>query len=94
MKYDNILVTLDDGRIFPCWGTEILSWDICSGASLKDELEGYPRTRAIIHAMRIERPEQLRREIADLQRHQFDRCFGSNARKLLTVIHSELGNVP
>jgi hypothetical protein len=79
-------ITLEDGRMFPVFNNEILSWDTGSAFTPRDEQEGYPRTRAIIAAMRQHRPEQLERERRELLKASFDRMFGHNARKLLTLI--------
>lgn len=82
------LITLPDGRVFPVYNGEPLSWDVNSQATLSDEKEGYPRTKTVVRAMIQERPEQLHREKSSLLRGSFDRMFGHNARKLLAVIES------
>lgn len=57
--------------------------------ALADEREGFPRLRAVIQAMRIERPEQLKRERHDCVIGMADRVFGHNSRKLLGIIDAE-----
>jgi hypothetical protein len=81
-------ITLKDGRTFPSYNGEILSWDLGSSFTLRDEQEGYPRTCAIIAAMREHRSEQLDRERRELLKASFDRMFGHNARKLLALIQA------
>jgi hypothetical protein len=82
------MITLDDGRVFPSFDGKPLSWDIGSVCTQKDESEGFPRTRAVIQAMREYRPEQLERERRLYLKHSFDRIFGHNARKLLALIEN------
>lgn len=82
--------TLEDGRQFPQWNGETLSWDIGASFTLADEREGYPRTKAIIAAFREHRPEQLERERRELLKSALgDRVLGHNARKLLGLIEGE-----
>ena len=83
------LVTLADGRTFPTYEGETLSWSIGLYHTLNEERAGYPRMRAVIQAMRVHRPEALRRERYDMLKGSFDRIFGYNARKVLDVIDSE-----
>jgi hypothetical protein len=82
-------ITLEDGRVFPAHNDEVLSWDIGSSFTPRDEREGYPRTRAIILAMREHRTAQLENEQRQLLKASFDRMFGHNARKLLALIEAE-----
>ncbi len=85
------LIQLEDGRTFPHYKLEILSWSIGSAFTLQDELESYPRTKAIIEAMRIHRPEQLERERHELIKSMLcDRIFGHNAGKLLKLIETTI----
>jgi hypothetical protein len=79
-------ITLEDGRVFPAFEGKPLSWNIISSFTPRDEQEGYPRTRAIISAMRKHRPDQLEHERRKLLKASFDRMFGHNARKLLALI--------
>lgn len=48
--------------------------------------------RAVIRAMRIERPEALERERRELIKSSLcDRVFGYNAKEALRVIEEEIG---
>jgi hypothetical protein len=89
----NTTVTLEDGRIFPEYNGEVLSWSIGSCFTYADKLSGYPKTKAIIRAMMEHRPDQLRRERYDLWRSCSDRMFGHNAKHLLAVIDSVMEEV-
>ena len=79
-----------DGRQFPTYDGELLSWDISSAGTIRDEQEGWPRTRAIVRAFIAYRPEQLERERRNLVKASFDRIFGKNAEKLLDVVEQEM----
>ena len=84
--------TLPDGRIFPEYNGETLSWVLNSTG--RDMQEGYPRLRAVIRAMKEYRPEQLRREQYEMLRDSFGSGFGNNARRVLAVIDEELAGTP
>ena len=84
------LVTLPDGRVFPLYGDEILSWDIGVYMTPNERQRGYPRARAVIQAMRSERPERLERERREMLKAAFDRMFGHNAQQELDLINEEL----
>jgi hypothetical protein len=83
---DMTTITLDDGRIFPAYQGAALSWDIGSQFTSRDESEGFPRTSAVIAAMRQHRPDQLERERSSYLKHSFDSVFGHSARKILNLI--------
>jgi hypothetical protein len=83
-----IMITLPDGRVFPEYNGEVLSWDINSSNHSLDQGEGYPRTKAIIRAFRDHRPDQLRQERYGLWRACSDRMFGHNAKRLLAIVDS------
>lgn len=78
----------EDGLRFPVYNGELLSWSIGLYNTWNDQNAGYPRTKAVIRAMREYRPEQLERERRELVRGSFDRVFGRSAKRLLDVIES------
>jgi hypothetical protein len=82
------LTTLEDGRQFPTYNGDTLSW--CISSTLSDEQEGFPRLRAVVRAMRDYRPEQLQRERHEELKATFNQMFGHNARKVLRVIDEVL----
>ena len=79
------IITLPDGRIFPTYMGEILSWSLTYMP--RDEAENFPRLRAVIRAMRTHRPEQLRVEYADCLRGM--RGFFRGARVTMRVLLAE-----
>lgn len=79
------MVTLEDGRTFPNYGAEVLSWNIGSSFTRQDEAEGNPRTLAVLRAMRDHRPEQFAREHPQLVRDTFNLLFGQVAKRLLRL---------
>lgn len=80
------VITLPDGRMFPAYDNEPLSWDVGVYFTLNEERQGYPRLRTVLAAMREYRPDQLEREKRELLKGTFDKVFGHNARKLLALI--------
>jgi hypothetical protein len=84
-------ITLEDGRVFPQYQGEALSWSIGLYHTFTEAQAGYPRMRAVIKAMIACRPEQIERERRELLKASFDRMFGHNAKKALAVIEDELG---
>ncbi len=82
--------TLADGRTFPAYGDETLSWSIGLYHTFAEEQAGFPRMRAVIRAMLAHRPEQVERERREMLKASFDRIFGHNARKCLNVIEEEM----
>jgi hypothetical protein len=84
------LVQLADGRVFPQFNGETLSWSIGLYHTLAEEKQNYPRARAVIRAMCEHRPMDLERERRELVKVSFDRMFGHNARKLLAVVNEEI----
>lgn len=90
MTGTHALKTLGDGRAFPQYDGETLSW--CTGLyhTAAEERIGFPRMRAVIRAMIAHRPEQIERERREMLKASFCRIFGRNARKSLNVIEEEL----
>lgn len=82
------LIKNASGYEFPVYNGELLSWVI--SLTLADELEGFPRAKAVIRAMQQYRPEQLERERVEMLKGSFDPIFGHNARKALRLIESTL----
>lgn len=80
----------EDGREFPQYNGELLSWTL--SLTLADEEEGCPRLRTVVRAMREHRPEQLERERYEMLKGSFVRMFGRNAKKVLDVIEQEINN--
>ena len=80
------IVQLTDGRTFPVYNGEALSWDISTYMTTNEERAGYPRAKAVIAAMVDHRPEQLERERRNALRGSFNRVFGRNAERLLKLI--------
>jgi hypothetical protein len=78
-----------DGRVFPVHNGQALSWSLGCYSSYNDEKAGFARMRAVIQAMRIHRPEQLRKERFEMLKASFNAMFGHNARKVLEVIDAE-----
>lgn len=81
------MVQLPDGRLFPCYNGEVLTWALGSHFTHADELEGYPRTKAQIAALRAHRPDVLEYECRQLVKSALaDRLFGHKAEELLNLI--------
>ena len=81
-----------DGRVFPEYGGELLSWSIGSYMTHSESQRGYPKARAVIQAMAQHRPDQLERERREmLKASMSDRMFGHNAKKELDLIESVVG---
>lgn len=85
---DQIVITLEDGRMFPVYEGEPLSWILDN--SFGEQQKGYPKARAVIRAMMVYRPEQLERERREMLKCSFDRMFGMNAKRMLDLIEEEL----
>lgn len=85
-----MLITLDDGRVFPEYDGKPLAWDVGAYFTASEQNAGYPRMRAVILAMQAHRPEQLERERRDMLKGSFDRLFGHNARRCLAVIEDTM----
>lgn len=88
-----MLTTLPDGRQFPQLNGEVLCWDVGAYSSFADERDGFQRMRAVIRAMMVHRPKQIEYERIEMLKASFDRMFGHNARKVLTVIEQEMAKV-
>lgn len=80
------LVKLPDGRVFPVFAGETLSWDPGLYMTIAEELIGWPRARAVLAAIATHRPDQLQKLRRNMLRARFDRVFGRNAERLLTLI--------
>lgn len=83
-------ITLADGRVFPQYEGESLSWSIGSYQTLNEERQGFPRMRAVIRAMMAHRPAQLETERREYLRASFGSMFGHNALQALRVIDEEM----
>ncbi len=89
MNTTKIPATIEqNGRLFPAHNGKALSWVI--SATHEDRVEGFPRLRSVIRAMRELRPEQLAQERRELIKDSFGQLFGHNAKELLKVIESEV----
>lgn len=84
------LITLSDGRVFPQYEGETLSWYIGLYHTTAEERLGFPRMRTVIRAMLAHRPEDLERERYQMLKASFDRVFGRIARVMLAVIDEEI----
>ena len=82
------IVTFPDGRVFPEYDGEALSWDPGSYFTHGQEQLGYPKSKAVIRAMRTHRPDQFEKEKRQLVKDSFGRMFGHNAKKLLALYES------
>jgi len=80
-------ITLDDGRVFPLYKGEVLSWPIGSTFTWKDEQEGYPRTRLVLS---LTDDTTLERERYEELKASFNKMFGHQAKKLLALIEMEI----
>ena len=69
------LTTLKDGRKFPQYNGETLSWSIGLYHTLTDQREGFPRMRTVIRAMREYMPEELKRERYEMLKASFGNSF-------------------
>lgn len=81
-------MTLDDGRVFPVYCGKALSWSIGLYMTPNEAVDGYPKAKAVIAAMRQDRPDLLASERRSLVKGSFDRMFGHNARICLKLIDS------
>ncbi len=86
------LIELTDGRKFPQYKGETLSWSIGLYHTLTDQREGFPRMRTVIRAMQQYRPEDLKRERYEMLKASFGHMFGHNAKVALAVIDEEIEN--
>lgn len=77
----------EHGHDFPIYQGKLLSWTL--ELTLDDEQAGFPKLRFMVNAMRQYRPEQLKRERIEMLKRSFDRVFGHNARKVLSIIEQE-----
>jgi hypothetical protein len=81
-------ITLPDGRVFPVFEGEALSWDLGFYFTPAEEKAGLPKLRAVYAAAKEHRPELIEREEAVLLRAQFNRMFGFNAERLLNILRA------
>lgn len=82
--------TMINGNPFPLYNDAPLSWSIGLYHTFAEEEAGFPKARTVIRAMRVRRPDQLEQERASYLRASFDRMFGHNAKRMLTIIDDEL----
>jgi hypothetical protein len=80
-----VITTLPDGRVFPVYEGQPLSWSIGLYMTPNEQHLGYPRSKAVVNAMRVHRPDQLERERRDSVRASFG-MFRGNAATLLRLI--------
>ena len=80
------MITLEDGRVFPSFNGEALSWSPGLYQTWTEEQADFPRMRAVLCAMKEHRPDQLELERRTMLRASFDRMFGHQAAKALAVI--------
>lgn len=86
-----ILGKTEDGREFPLYDGELLSWSI--ELTWADESKGFPRLRYMINAFKKYRPDQIKKIYREEQRASRDFIFGHNAKKVLKVMEEEgVGN--
>jgi hypothetical protein len=85
-----LITTLADGRMFPSYNGEVLSWDIGLYMTHNEETKGYPRARSVIAAMKEYRPVELEKERLEMLRASFNRMFGCNVRSVLRLIEQEI----
>ncbi len=78
-----------DGREFPEYQGELLSWSIGLYNTFDEARIDYPKMRTVIRALLVYRPEQVERERREMLKASFGSLFGHNARKVLTVIEQE-----
>lgn len=80
-----MITNLPDGRVFPVYEGQPLSWSIGLYMTANEQHVGYPKATAVVNAMRVHRPDQLARERRDCVRASFG-MFRGNAANLLRVI--------
>lgn len=86
----NELGKTEDGREFPMYNGELLCWSPGSYQTPAEELIGFPRMRTVYRAIIANRPQQLAYERRELLKGSFDRMFGHNCRKALTILEEEM----
>lgn len=79
-------ITLEDGRAFPVYNGEALSWSPGLYNTWNDQHNGYPKTKAVLAAMLEHRPEQLEAERREMLKASFNSMFEHNAKKMLDLI--------
>ena len=79
-------ITLPDGRVFPQYDGEVLSWSPGLYHTYAEERAGFPRMRAVLRAMLAQRPDQFEREYLEMIKSSFDRIFGHVARQAIIVM--------
>ena len=89
--YDETTVETTEGYIYPHTGDmKPLCWDFAAYHTATEERAGFPKMRAVIRAMIVHRPEQIRREYRELVKASFNKTFGYNARTQFNVLVDEL----
>ncbi len=76
--------TLPDGRVFPVYNGEVLSWNISMTDA--DAAAGYPKTKAVIAAMREHKPQQLEAERREMVKASMTGIHRGPAKKVLELI--------
>jgi hypothetical protein len=84
-------VRLDDGRVFPQYSGEPLSWSPGAYDTSAEKSRGYPRLHAVVAAMAEHRPDELRREWRAATKASFGGVFGPAAREYLGVLERAAG---
>ena len=79
---------LDDGRVFPVFGEDVLAWSVGLYMTGAEESAGFPRARAVARAMREHRPSELNREHSEALRAGFG-VFSGNGRQLRLLLEEE-----
>lgn len=82
-------LTLPDGRTFPQYHGEPLSWSIALYLTPAESAQDYPRARAVIRAMQAHRAAALAHERHAVLRGSFNAMFGHNARLVARLIAEE-----
>lgn len=81
------LTTLPDGRTFPTYDGEVLSWDSGLYMTLTEEKSGYPRARAVLGELDDFALRAIQREMLKASLNQ---VFGANAKRHLRLIEGEI----
>ena len=80
-------IELADGRVFPCYQGDTLSWDFGMYMTSPEEREGFPRAQRVLSELPAKR---LRQEYSSYLRATFDNMFGHNAKKAFALIEREM----
>ena len=80
-------ITLEDGRTFPEYQGEALSWSLELYNTWNEEQADFPKARAVLAELSLDR---LTAAYSSYLRDSFDRIFGHNAKKILNLIEAEI----